>query len=201
MTFSQKGLSVNESTTRVSLGNAVVAVVVTAVSLALPGCGSVTDRLAEEAVEEATGVEVDADGETVTLEGPDGSIVVDGDGETVTIEGSNGDGGERVSISANGELPDGFDLPIPDGGLLVSTSTVDSDGRSASQVFLEFPADDLERVASFYDEHFEGVEGVNRIDASGEDGRALSFTGESLVVTVSGDGDQAVVFLQSQGDG
>jgi len=69
----------------------------------LVGCQSIAEKATETAIEDATGVKVDQDGDSVTITGEDGS---------------------SITASEGGELPEGFpeDAPVYDG--VITTSLV-----------------------------------------------------------------------------
>jgi len=72
--------------------------------LSLVGCQSIAENATEAAIEDATGVKVDQDDDSVTITGEDGS---------------------SITASENGELPEGFpeDAPVYDGSITTSLVT------------------------------------------------------------------------------
>jgi len=78
-----------------------------ALAFTLVGCQSIAEKATEAAIEDATGVKVDQEGDSVTITGEDGSSITAGQG---------------------GELPEGFpeDAPVYDGDITTSLVTEDS---------------------------------------------------------------------------
>jgi len=78
-----------------------------ALAFTLVGCQSIAEKATEAAIEDATGVKVDQDDDSVTITGEDGSSITAGQG---------------------GELPEGFpeDAPVYDGDITTSLVTEDS---------------------------------------------------------------------------
>ena len=113
-----------------------VAVLIAASSLLVAACGSASDKaaeqLAEELIEASSGGDVD--------------VSVSGDGDDVTIEMETEDG--SISIGAGTELPDGLEVPVPDGGE-VMTSFESDDGIS---VLLSYANDRFDEVFGFYED-------------------------------------------------
>jgi len=94
----------------------VVAVAVAGVALALTGCGQAAEQAAEEAAEQA----IEAQG--------GGDVEIDADGESFSVEGEDG---SEFSVGSD-ELPDDFpaEVPIPEGGTVESSSSVQTDGKA-----------------------------------------------------------------------
>lgn len=89
---------------------------------ALTACGGATDQTVEEAIENQTGQDVEVDS-------GDGTITASKDGTSVTV-------GEGAT------LPEGWpDLPTPDGGTIVSSSSADKDGTSVQIVTFKVDGD------------------------------------------------------------
>ncbi len=98
-----------------------------ATAVALAGCGSVGDAVAERAIEEGL--------EQASI----GDVEVDlDDGGGVSVESSEG----SFQIGDDAEVPDGFpdDVPLPDGDVMVAMS-FDDDSGTGYNVTLESPQD------------------------------------------------------------
>jgi hypothetical protein len=134
-----------------------VSAAIAALLLFITGCSSasdvvadnVTEQLIEAGVEGDVDVDISGDGEDVSInidsdEG-DVSIDVTGDDEEMTIEMESEDG--TVSIGIGTELPDELDVPVPDGGD-VMTSYVADDGVS---VALSYDLSRFDELAGFYE--------------------------------------------------
>ncbi len=118
-------------TMRRSLGVVLAALAVAAL-VAMSGCQAV----AQKAVESATGVKVNKDGNSVSVQG--------NDGQSVTIGQSN-------------KLPDGFpeDVPVYDPATVTNSMSLASDKGSTFSVQLE-TEDTVETVSAWYDTELKG---------------------------------------------
>jgi len=98
--------------------------------LTLAGCGRIAEEAAEEVVQQTTGVNVEQDGEKVTIEGEDG---------------------EQIEIGSGAELPDDFpsDVPVYKGADVVSTSTLSDGGAKNFYISLQ-TTDAFEDVVEWY---------------------------------------------------
>lgn len=85
----------------------VALVMVLAMALALAGCQSIAEKATEKVIEDATGVKVDEQGDSVTLTGEDGT---------------------SITASESGELPEGFpeDAPVYEGAIITSLVSEDN---------------------------------------------------------------------------
>lgn len=99
-----------------------IAVTIAMLALLVAACGSpsemAAEKLAEELIESSSGGDVDVD-----LSG-------DGDDATIKIETED----ESISIGVGTELPDALEIPVPDGGD-VMTSFVADDGISVTLIY------------------------------------------------------------------
>ena len=95
------------------IGIACLVSVLAAFGIGVSGCSSIAEQAVEEIVEESTGIEVDEDGEQVTITGEDG---------------------ETLEIGGGTTLPDDFpsDVPVYDGEIVSSTSFSAGEGQSYS---------------------------------------------------------------------
>lgn len=103
----------------------------------------------------------------MTVEGEDGSasFSASGDGGTVVIEGEDG---ETMTIGG-GEIPASLQIPVPEGGEVISTIESGSDVT----VSLVYPAASHEAIVAFYDDALNaGSGGVTRSEStfSSDDG-------------------------------
>ena len=111
-------------------------IAVAAFALLISACSSASDTAAENLAEEL--IEASSDGDV--------DVNISGDGDDVTIEMETEDG--SVSIGVGTELPDGLDIPVPDGGE-VMTSFVSDDGISVS---LSYDGDRFDEIDGFYED-------------------------------------------------
>jgi hypothetical protein len=175
-----------------------MAVLIAAMALFVAACGSASDKAAEQLAEEL----IEASG------GGDVSVDVSGDGDDVTIEMETEDG--SVSIGVGTDLPDELDIPVPDGGD-VMTSFVSDDGVSVS---LSYGGDRFDEIYGFYEDwtsstgdewerqtfNMDSDEGTVRntmwVDSSNNGAINLSDCAAMGTVT---DDDDAVCVIISQG--
>jgi len=164
-----------------------------ALALVLTACGSAAEVLTEQVAEQAIGggdVKIDTDSGEVSVETEDGSIVIGG-----------------------GELPDGFDVPLPDGYRVTSVITTDE----VSAVSLAYPDGDWAAIEAFFDDwtssqpsewsksssSISGDEGslesANWIDEDG--GGIISMSSFCLVADDSIDEDNCIAVNVNTGKG
>jgi hypothetical protein len=191
----------------------------------LPGCGAIVESAVENAVEEAAGVEVeegedgsfsieaddisiqldtDEDGGTLSIDGPDGSVEVDAseDGTVnVTSEDFEGEEDQELTITADAEVPDGFPLPFPDGGVVESGSTWDTGDRRLMTVSMRYEQAKLDELISFYDDYFEGQETLTNWDTESSGQRTVGYSvnpdGQATAALISTDSNGVVLFLET----
>ncbi len=155
-----------------------IAVALTALVLLMAGCQSASETISEEILENIDGVddvEIDEDSGEIRLETEDGSFSFGG-----------------------GEIPDGLDIAVPDGGEVLVTLDA-PDGISVS---LEFDIDSFESVVEFYEgwvasdsgewesnsASFTSAEGVAlKSETWIGDGRSIHITNCPSSVDTSGD--------------
>lgn len=120
--------------------------VVTGAALALAACGgeSVTEKL----IEEATGVNVDQDGNVVSISTAEGVLEYDDEGNINVV---TSDGEQIISGSGDGEVPKDFpsDVPLPELSIASSLANTGDDG----QIWvINFSADDPRSAYDTYRE-------------------------------------------------
>ncbi len=147
-----------------------LSLVLATLTLGTVGCQSV----AEKAVEEATGVKVDEDEGSVTIEG-EGD-----DGESVTISGEEG--------SVPEDFPD--DAPLYDATVVGSSSF--QSGESVNHSVTLQTKDSIDDVAAFYQDELESegweIEGTFNTEADGEAATMISAvkgTGRTIIINAS----------------
>ncbi len=108
------------------------------------------EQILENSGEDVGDVNINTDdGEfSISVEGEDGEDVSisssgDGDDAEITIEGDDGE----VMTIGGGELPDGLDLPVPDGGS-VQTAITSGTEMLAS---IQYVNGDWDQLVAFYD--------------------------------------------------
>lgn len=129
-------------------------IAVAAFALLISACSSASDTAAENLAEKL--IEASSDGDV--------DVNISGDGDDVTIEMETEDG--SVSIGVGTELPDGLDIPVPDGGDVL-TSFVAEDGISVS---LSYDNGRFDEIYGFYEDW---------TDSSGDEWERQSFNVES----------------------
>lgn len=133
-------------------------VAVAVLALLVGACSSGSDDVAENVAEQMieaglegdVDVDVSGDGEdmSISIDSEEGEVSIDvsGDDEEMTIEMESDEG--TVSIGVGTELPDELEIPVPDGGD-VMTSFVADDGVS---VALSFDQGRFDELTGFYDD-------------------------------------------------
>lgn len=110
-------------------------IMIVVLALVAAGCGSAIEGLTEEAIErglEASGEDVgDVD---IDLDEDSGEFRVESDDGTFSVGG--------------GEVPDGLELDLPDGGEVVSSLTT----PDLVQVSLQYPGGQFDDLVDFYDQ-------------------------------------------------
>lgn len=140
---------------------------VMAAGLMLTGCSQSAENTAENLIESATGADVDLSDGSVTVTDEEGNVI---------------ESGSDVA------LPDGFpsDLPQPDGGVIVTASSMDG------QIVVVWSMDDLtaEDVDAYIDQVKAAGYSEERDSASlGGDGvvsKTVTLAGNGKVVTITG---------------
>ncbi len=103
-----------------------IAVGLVAGALVLTACQAATEQLAEKALEQVEGaenVDIDVESGEVSLETDEGKITIGG-----------------------GEVPDGFGIPLPDGGDVMSVFTADE----SANVTLSYAGADYDSIVAFF---------------------------------------------------
>lgn len=124
------------------------------VLVATTGCEKAAEKAAEKAIEGATGVDIDADDDSVTIEGEDG--------ETVEIQGDSG------------EVPDGFpdDVPVYDGDIQTTSKVSTGEGTA---YYVELTTDDgASDVHDWYKSEFESEGWAIQMDTTSTQNGAFS---------------------------
>ncbi|MDH3517521.1 MAG: hypothetical protein OEM66_01190 [Acidimicrobiia bacterium] len=121
-------------------------VLLVAVIAALSGCATAAENLAENAIENA--IENDLGG--------DASVSVDDDSIQITSDDGS------IAMGEGADLPEGFPLPVPDGGTVFYSAT----DASAMVVMLEYPASMLEELIETYEDYFAGKDDVQKVEMS-----------------------------------
>ncbi|MGI9595725.1 MAG: hypothetical protein ACR2QK_06175 [Acidimicrobiales bacterium] len=214
--------STGSSDERSTLALAITALMV------LPGCGAIAEAVLEEAAEEATGVEIenqdgvisiegdevslvvdtdDANGNgRLTIESSDGSITIDGNAEDgtvdVTTEGFDGEDDQQLTFTTTeAEIPDGFPVPFPDGGIVESGSVFESGGSKLMHVGLQYPSSTVDGLIAYYDDYFAGDDSVAKHDVSSGGERTVGFItnprGQLTAVTVVDQSDGALLLIET----
>jgi hypothetical protein len=111
---------------------------------------NVAEQMIEAGLEGDVDVDVSGDGEdmSINIDSEEGEVSIDvsGDDEEMTIEMESDEG--TVSIGVGTELPEELEIPVPDGGD-VMTSFVADDGVS---VALSFDQGRFDELTGFYDD-------------------------------------------------
>jgi hypothetical protein len=110
---------------------------------------NVTEQLIEAGVEGDVDVDISGDGEdmSINVESEDGdfSIDVSGDGDDATIEMETEDG--SIVVGSGAEVPDGLEIPVPDGGDVMSSITAED----MVLVSLTYDLGRFDEIVEFYE--------------------------------------------------
>lgn len=148
LAFEEKGMGL--------VRNTKLAAVVAALLLVATACGgqsaeeALLEEILENSGEDIGDIDINTDdGEfSINIEGEDGEDVnvsssgSDDDVE-ITIEGEDGE----VMTIGGGDIPDGLDLPIPDGGEVLTSITSGSDVLAT----ISYEGDRFDELVAFYD--------------------------------------------------
>lgn len=170
----------------------------TLVSLAAAGallaaCGgdSVSENLAEKALEQAGGGDVDINSEdgSFSVENEDGSFSVDEEGN-LDIETDDG------SFSSSGDLPEGFpdDVPLPDGFELQQGSKSTDGDQTIYTVFGTVdgdPADVFADIVAQYEDAGYDVQNKTETNSNDDFMGGAGFVNDDHTVSMSVFGDGA----------
>jgi len=126
------------------------------------GCGG-SDPAEEAAKQLEQAIENAGDGSVAVDIGDDGSVDInvqgdEGDGD-VSISSNSNDGSVAIQVEGEdgsmviggGDVPDGFPIPIPDGGQVISSFTGSSDSGSGSTVVMQYPAGSYDDLVSTFE--------------------------------------------------
>ncbi len=143
--------------------------------LVLAACQSVAENLTEKVVEQSAGVdEVDINTDT-------GELSIETDEGSIKIGGT--------------EIPDGFPVPLPDGGEVESVF----DSGDNKLVSLTYPAERYDELVAFFDEWSttrggEWDTGKSTYDqGDGEMARSATWVGDDVAMTITDCGDSICV--------
>ena len=161
-----------------SVTKGVVVGAIAGAALFLSGCGDAAEQAAEEvaeqAIEEQGGgdVEIDADGESFSVEGEDGS---------------------EFSVGSD-ELPEDFpsDVPIPEGGTVESSSSMKTEGKAGWFVALSYADSDASELAD---------QAANGMKDSGFKETSTFSADESTTTAFEGNGYQVTVSVAPDAEG
>lgn len=160
-----------------------ITVVLAALTLALSACSGedIAGDIAEEVLEEQEGV---------------GDVDIDENNGSIVIEVEDEDGGGSAVIGG-GDVPDGFPIPVPDGGTVVSVFTQDADAI----LTLTYPASDYDSLVATYQDFVDGTGGDASTFTSSNPASVtwnVSVDGESYSISVTeGDPDTTVYLVTS----
>lgn len=159
------------------------------VVLLTSACGS--ESLTEKAIEEATGVQVDQDGNVVSISTDEGSIRVDDSGN---VEVLTSDGSQVLSGGSGSELPDDFpgDVPLPDAAIV---SSLASDSNGTRSWVINFETDDPKGTYESY------VEALKAAGFTVEDIVTSNAGGAFSALTSASNGSWEISVLAADGSG
>lgn len=164
-------------------------------ALLLIGCGSASEKAAEQLIERGSGGNVDLSDGGMSFESEDGSFSVDADGN---IQVDSEDGSFSME-NHSGQLADGFpDVPLPDDAVLVTSSKQTSDGETTYQATFQTSLDEaeaFEQLQAAYESAGYEPQDESVTQGNGSFMAYATFVGPdySVFTNVFGDGDEAMV--------
>lgn len=139
-------------------------------ALVAAACGAATDKISEQAAEKL--IEAGTDGDV--------SVDVSGNGDDATVKVETEDG--SMSFGVGTEMPEGLDIPVPDGGT-VQTAFSSDDGIMAS---LFYDQGRYDQIIRFYEDWTAGT---------GDDWQKQSFDMSSDEGTI-----RTTMWIQEEGN-
>lgn len=133
------------------------------VALVVVACGNAAEEITERAIENAAGDEGDVDIE-IDEESGSGTMVIETD-----------DGTQTMSFGG-GELPDGLEVPVMDGGTVMGATESEAGDQSFIQVSLEYENADFDALVAFYDDYFDGMSDTFRNEYSDASSKTVSWS-------------------------
>lgn len=154
-------------------------------ALVVTACGATAETVKEELTENLA----EADDGI-------GKVEIDEDGEKVTVEFDDEEGGGSIVIGG-GEVPTELPIPVPNGGQVGSSM----EQGSGFMVVLYYPIDDFDDLEELYSDWVTGQDAENVVTNSMTNPRSASWYGETdegvfaitLVEAADGSGDPAVM--------
>jgi hypothetical protein len=135
-----------------------------AVAVMASGCAQIAEQAARSAVESATGIKVDTSGDSVTVEGSDGSAI----------------------SSTKGKIPEGFpaDMPVYEPGTISTGVSSDVGGGQTFMVGIDTP-DAASDVFDWYEAELTDKDWVLKTTMKTEDGGFLGGEKGTTVFTLA----------------
>ena len=123
-----------------------------------------------------------------------GNVEIDEEDGTVKLEIEDEEG-DVSAVFGGGDVPNGFPIPIADGGTVIAVIEQQSD----STVSLSYDSADYDTIKAFYEEWIKnsGVEVLNKFESSAPKTTAWTLENgdDSYTVTVSDAGEETFVNL------
>ncbi len=156
-------------------------VLIAALALIAAACGSAAETIAEQVAENNPGIE---------------NFDIDPDTGEATVEFTDDEGGGSLTFGG-GEIPDGFPIPIPDGGEILSSASQ----ASLQLVTLTYPIDRYDGLVEFYQDWLDGTDGeTGTFTATGASANASFFNADlGFNVLVAKADDQVLVTASVNG--
>jgi hypothetical protein len=122
------------------------------------------------------------------------NIEIDEEDGTIKIEVSDEEGSGSVSIGG-GDIPDGFPIPVPDGGTVMAVLEQESNFT----VSLSYSSADFDAIKAFYEKWIDssGFEVVNKFETSAPKSVSWGFEngGDTYNISVAEAGEDTFVNL------
>lgn len=149
-------------------------------ALVLVACGNAAETIAERAIEADSGGDVDVD--------------FSNDGETVSVEFDDEDGGGSATFGG-GDVPDGFPIPVPNGGEVIQV--VETPEQTV--VAIQWPMSEFDSLVEVYTDFFSDFGDAQFAEGSGEVSFFSAYSDEEgLSVNLSEAGEVVLATIASQ---
>jgi len=166
------------------LSAVLAAVMITAAACGGSGSGSVADNAIAKAIEAETGqpVDVQQNGDGLTVQTDDGSITFGSDGNEVAVTDADGN---DFSFNSGTDVPADFPLPVPDNVDISSATTFEMpEGKSFGLIF-DFDPSRYDEMTQIYKDALNSHGLTVEDSGGGPDGIVIIGSSDALNIIVS----------------
>jgi len=159
------------------------AVVAIATACGGSGSGSLSGKALEKAIEAETGqnVDVQQDGDGITIKTDEGSLTFGANGNSTDITGTDANGN---SMTGGTDVPADFPLPVPDNVDISSVTTFEMPEGKSFGIIFDFDPSRVDEITNLYKDALSS-QGLTVDDSGpGADGTVIIGSGDALNVIV-----------------